>query len=105
MSASALATAPTGLTVTKDTAVATVSETPTSVSYGHESASIFTVNVVTGNHEVLPSTDSVTVNVGTTSCVASVAPSGTGGSGTCSIAQHGPALQRHGLRGHDHLPR
>jgi Tfp pilus assembly protein PilV len=80
------ATAPTGLTVTKDTATATVSESPTSVPYGNESSSVFTVNVVTGNHEVLPSTDAVTVNVGGTSCVANVAPAGTGGTGTCSIS-------------------
>ncbi len=84
--ASAPATAATGLTVTKDTTVATVSESPTSVSYGNEGSSIFTVNVVTGNHEVLPSTDNVTVNVGSASCVAAVAPAGTGGSGTCSIS-------------------
>ena len=83
---SAQATAPTGLTVTKDTATATVSESPTSVPYGNESSSVFTVNVVTGNHEVLPSTDAVTVNVGGTSCVANVAPAGTGGTGTCSIS-------------------
>ena len=84
--ASALATAPTGLTVTKDSTTATVSETPTSVAYGHEASSIFTVTVVTGNHEVLPSTDNVTVNVGTASCVAAVTPSGTGGTGTCSLS-------------------
>ena len=83
---SALATAATGLTVTNDATTTTVSETPTSVTYGHESSSIFTVNVVTGNHELLPSTDNVTVNVGTASCVAAVAPAGTGGIGTCSIA-------------------
>ncbi len=76
LQASAQATAPTGLTVTKDTSTVTVSETPTSVVYGNESASVFTVGVVTGNHEVLPATDSVTVNVGTTFCVASVAPAG-----------------------------
>jgi type II secretory pathway pseudopilin PulG/Zn finger protein HypA/HybF involved in hydrogenase expression len=86
LQASGLATAPTGLTVTKDTTTATVSETPTSVVYGHEASSVFTVNVVTGNHEVLPSTDNVTVNVGSASCVAAVAPSGNGGTGTCSLS-------------------
>ncbi len=85
--ASPLATATTGLTVTKDTTTATVSESPTSVTYGNEASSIFTVTVVTGNHEVLPSTDNVTVNVGSASCVAAVAPSGTGGAGTCSITK------------------
>jgi type II secretory pathway pseudopilin PulG len=86
LQASALATAATGLTVTKDTTVATVSETPTSVVYGHEASSVFTVSVVTGTHELLPSTDNVTVNVGAASCVAAVVPSGTGGTGTCSLA-------------------
>jgi hypothetical protein len=85
VAAASTATAPTGFSVTKDTSTATVSETPTSEAYGHESSSVFTVAVVTGNHEVLPSTDSVTINVGTTSCVASVTPSGTGGTGSCSI--------------------
>jgi type II secretory pathway pseudopilin PulG len=86
LQASPLATSTTGLTVTKDTTVATVSETPTSVVYGHEQSSVFTVTVVTGNHEVLPSTDPVTVSVGgSATCVASVTPSGTGGTGTCSL--------------------
>jgi type II secretory pathway pseudopilin PulG len=86
LQASPLATAATGLTVTKDSAVATVSEIPTSVVYGHEASAVFTVTVVTGFHEVLPSTDSVTVNVGSASCVAAVTPSGTGGTGTCSLS-------------------
>ncbi len=86
LQASSQATAPTGFTVTKDTTTATVSESPTSVVYGNESASVFTVSVVTGYHEVLPTTDLVTVNVGSTYCVASVAPAGNGGTGTCSIA-------------------
>jgi hypothetical protein len=90
--AAGAATAPTGVTVLKDSTTATVSESPTSVAFGHEATSIFTVTVVTGNREVLPSTDSVTVTVGTTSCVASVVPSGSGGSGTCSIANSALAV-------------
>jgi hypothetical protein len=86
LSAATNASAATGVTVAKDSTTATVSESPSTVAYGHEATSIFTVNVVTGNHEVLPTTDNVTVNVGSTSCVASVAPLGTGGTGTCSIA-------------------
>jgi hypothetical protein len=72
-------------TVAKDTTTATVSETPSTVTYGNESASTFTVTVTTGHHELLPATESVTVNVGTASCIASVSPSGNGGSGTCTI--------------------
>ena len=88
LSAAAPATAATGLTVTKDSSTATVSESPTSVVYGHESSSIFRVTVVTGNLEALPTTDNVTVNVGgaAASCVVPVVPAGTGGTGTCTIS-------------------
>ena len=72
--------------VNGDSTTATVSESPTSVVYGAEGSSVFTVTVVTGNHEVLPSTDPVTVNVGgSATCTANVVPGGTGGTGTCSI--------------------
>jgi hypothetical protein len=68
-----------------DTTTATLSESPTTVTYGNESASLFTITVVTGNHEQLPSTDPTLITVGSTSCTANVAPSGNGGSGSCSI--------------------
>ncbi len=84
--ASPQATAPTPLTVSKDTTTATVSESPTSVVFGNEGATTFTVNVVTGHHEALAATDNTTVNVGSASCVAAITPGGSGGSGTCSIA-------------------
>ena len=81
---------PESLTISKDTTTASVAESPTTVRYGGESASSFTVTVNTGNGEVLPEADSVTVNVGSggsvASCSASVAPGGTGGSGSCTIA-------------------
>ena len=73
---------PESLTISKDTTTASVAESPTTVRYGGESASSFTVTVNTGNGEVLPEADSVTVNVGSggsvASCSASVAPGGTG---------------------------
>ena len=47
-----------------------------------ENSVTFTLTVTTGNHEVLPTTDTNTINVGTASCSASVAPSGNGGSGS-----------------------
>ena len=42
-------TATTGLTVTNDPTTTAVSETPTSVVYGNECASVFTATVTTGN--------------------------------------------------------
>ncbi|MGB8197998.1 MAG: hypothetical protein WCF25_13430, partial [Acidimicrobiales bacterium] len=51
--------------------------------YGSEGSSTFTVNVNPTNGENLPGVENVTVNVGTASCVASVAVTTVG---TCSIA-------------------
>ena len=99
------ATAATGLTVGKDTTTATVSETPTSVTYGNEGASVFTATVTTNHHEVLPGTESATINVGSTSCTASLAPGGNGASGTCSIASTALAALGYRLHGHLHLRR
>ena len=82
----AASSSPLTITVGKDTTTATVSESPTSVTYGNESASVFTATVTTGHHEVLPGTESATINVGSTSCTASLAPGGNGASGTCTIA-------------------
>ena len=92
------------LVVNKDSAVATVSETPTTEAYGHEASSVFTVTVVTGNHEVLPSTDSVTVNVGTDFLRRLGRPIGHRRLRDLLDRRDGPALQRHGLHGHGHLP-
>jgi hypothetical protein len=73
------------LTVNKDTTTTTVSESPTTVTYGNEGTSLFTVTVTTAHHEVVPATESVTVNVGSSSCAASVVPGASGGSGTCQL--------------------
>ncbi len=72
--------------VHKDNTSATVSESPTTVTYGNESASTFTVTVTTAHGEQMPFTESVIVHVGAASCTASVAPATGGGTGTCSIA-------------------
>ena len=104
LSASTQATAPTGLSVTKDTTTAGVSESPTSVVYGDESASLFTATVTTGNHEVLPASESGTVDVGSASCPVTLAPGGNGGSGTCQIANSALGRRR-SLRGDLHLRR
>ena len=42
------------LTVTKDTTTTTVSVSPSSVTYGHESAAVFTVDVTTHYGEAVP---------------------------------------------------
>jgi hypothetical protein len=63
-----------------------VSESPTSVVFGDESASQFTVVVKTGHGEALPEADPATVNVGSTSCAVSLAPAANGGTGSCKIA-------------------
>ena len=85
LNSSAQATAPTGLTVIKDNTTTRVSVSPTQATYGNESASVVTVTVSTGYGETLPTTDQVTVHVGSATCTASVAPSTGGGTGTCSI--------------------
>ncbi len=71
--------------VKKDNTTTSVSVSPTQATYGNESASVFTVNVTTAHGESLPTTDKVTVHVGSASCTASVAPSTGGGTGSCSI--------------------
>jgi len=60
-----------------------VTASPTTVTYGNEAVSVFTVNVNPTNGENLPGVENVTVNVGSASCVASVAVSTIG---SCSIA-------------------
>jgi hypothetical protein len=74
-----------GFVVTQDSASVGLTAVPSSESFGREGSTLFTVTVSTGNGEELPGTEDVTVDVGTTSCVAPVAPAGGGGSGSCSI--------------------
>jgi hypothetical protein len=75
-------TAATNLTVTEDSIITTVSETPTTVTYGNESASIFTASVSATHGEAVPNSETVTVNVGSTNCTVTL----TAGTGTCTIA-------------------
>ena len=70
------------LTVRKDTTRTTVSESPTNVTYGHESASVFSVKVTTHHGEAVPKGEKATVHVGDVSCTVVLK----GGSGTCTIA-------------------
>jgi len=71
------------LTVSKDTTRTTVSESPTSVTYGHESASVFSVIVTAHYGEAMPNGEKVTVHVGDVTCTAVLK----GGHGTCTIAE------------------
>ena len=70
------------LTVYKDTTSATISESPSSVTYGHESASVFSVTVTTHYGEAVPNGETVTVPVGSVHCTVVL----TSGKGTCTIA-------------------
>jgi hypothetical protein len=72
------------LTVSKDTTRTKVSESPTSVTYGHESASVFSVTVTTHYGEMVPNGETVTVYVGPATCTAVLK----GGNGTCTIANN-----------------
>ena len=60
----------------------TVSESPTSVTYGHESASVFSVTVTTHYGEAVPNGETVTVTVGSVTCKVAL----NSGKGTCTIA-------------------
>ena len=72
------------LTVNKDTTRTMVSESPTSVAYGHESASVFSVTVASHYGEAVPNGEKVTVHVGNVTCTAVLK----GGNGTCTIANN-----------------
>jgi hypothetical protein len=68
--------------VIKDTVTLTVTQNPTTVSVGDESATVFTVTASTANGEAVPNDTKVVVHVGTTSCVVTLSDD----TGTCSIA-------------------
>ena len=71
--------------MTQDSTTTGLTTNSASQAYGSEQSTIFTVTVATGNGEPLPAAETVTVDVGSTNCVATVAPTSTGGSGGCSI--------------------
>ena len=77
------ASATKGLTVTKDSTTTTVSESPTTVTTGADSASIFSVTVTTHYAETVPSAEKVTVKVGTATCTVTLSA----GKGTCTISK------------------
>ena len=69
------------LTVRKDTTRVSVSESPTSVTYGHESASVFSVTVTTRYGEAVPVGEKVRVAVGSVTRTVVLKD----GNGTCTI--------------------
>jgi len=77
--------------VTKDSTSLSVSVSPSSVRHGSETSAVFTVTITTGNGEPLPASEDVTVSVGGATCTAVVTPSGSGGTGKCSLT-NGSAL-------------
>jgi hypothetical protein len=76
------------LTVSNDTTSTTVSESPTSVTYGHESASVFSVAVTTHYGEAVQNGETATVHVGSATCKVVLE----GGKGTCTIDTIGVAV-------------
>jgi hypothetical protein len=70
------------LTVGKDGTLTTVSESPTSVTYGHESESVFAVAVTTHYGEAVPNGEAGKVLVGSATCTVELE----GNKGTCTIA-------------------
>ncbi len=72
----------TSLSVAKDTTTTTVSETPSSVVYGDESAAALSVSVTTHYGEAVPSAEKVSVKVGTATCTATLSA----GKGSCTIS-------------------
>ena len=70
-----------GYVVSKDSSTTKLSKSAPFLSHGDEQAVTLTVSVLTGNGESLPTSDSVTVDVGTTACTATVAPAVGGGQG------------------------
>jgi hypothetical protein len=67
--------------VKKDSTTTKVSVSPTSVTVGAESSAIFSVVVTTASGEAVPTNETVSVKVGTTSCLVTL----TAGKGACSL--------------------
>jgi uncharacterized repeat protein (TIGR01451 family) len=70
--------------VKKDSSTVKVSLSPASVTVGSESTVVFSVTVSTANSEPVPNTETVTVHVGSVSCVVTLVA----GKGTCTIANN-----------------
>jgi hypothetical protein len=81
-----------GYAVVPDSSTTALTTDVASQNYGEEGATTFTVTVHTGNGELLPTTDSATVDVGSASCVATLTPDAGGGSGGCMIGNAALAI-------------
>jgi streptogramin lyase len=86
------AAASTAFTVTRDDTRMGLRLTANYLHYGQESTEVAGVAVSTGSGEELPATEPVTVTVGSASCVAEVAPTPGGGSGSCTPLSGDTAL-------------
>jgi len=73
------------LTVNKDASLTSASESPTIVTYGDESASVFSAAITTHYAETVPNAETVTVYVGSAKCTVSLS-----GQGDLHDRQHGP---------------
>jgi len=60
------------LTVNKDASLTSASESPTIVTYGDESASVFSAAITTHYAETVPNAETVTVYVGSAKCTVSL---------------------------------
>ena len=81
--ASSSVTASNKLTVYKDDTGTSVSESPTTVVYGQESASVFSVTAKTNHYgEAVPDCETTVVHVGSVACTAELK----GGKGACTIS-------------------
>ena len=74
--------------VSKDATTTKVSESPTTVKSGAESAAVFTATVTTGEGETVPNGETVKVTVGSASCIAPLSS----GTGTCKIGNSALAV-------------
>jgi hypothetical protein len=74
--------------IAKDSTTTKVSESPTSVTHGNESATVFSATVTTHYGEAVLNGNKVTVNVGPTSCTVTLS----GGKGSCRIGNAALAM-------------
>jgi hypothetical protein len=75
-----------GFVVGKDPTSLFLTAAPASEPFGSESSTNFVVVLVAGGGEELPGNETVTVTVGSASCLATLSPFTLGGDGHCTIA-------------------
>jgi hypothetical protein len=78
-----LSSTPQDFSVSKNTTLTNVSESPSNITYGNESASVFSVTVTSHYGVAVPVGEKVTVHVGPVVCTVKLK----GGKGTCRISK------------------